>query len=428
MSFASRRLAVSALALTALVSGCGKTLPSASSGSPQAIAPVSPTGAGGVATKNTTRLGGADAATDAGSVALAVYPGLTAASRPQAVVVVDQQDWPAALVASSLASAPLRAPLLYSKGDTLPEVSAQALQTMRPTGAAAVGAAQVIQIAATPTATANPQGYRTHTLTDTDPYALASRVQRLLGVIQGREPHQVIVTAADGPPAQAMPAAGLAAQSGAPILLVSTTSVPTATRQALARLHRPSIYVVGTSAAVDSAVLTELGHFGPVKRVASPVGHIGRNDPVGNAVAAALFSDGGFGWGIDEPGHGLAFASALRPLDAPAAAPLSASGDYAPLLLVEGPKGVPLVLSEYLRDIRPAYSSAPAYRAVNGSYNHGWLIGNEEAISATTQAELDTMLEIAPQTSTTATTTETTPSSTAEATPTTSLPLPKAHE
>jgi len=416
-----------ALALAAALSGCGKTLPNTSQGQggSKAIAPVSPQGAGGVATKNTTRLGGADVATDAAAVALAVYPGLTAASRPQAVVVVDEGDWPAALAASALASAPLKAPLLYDRNGALAEVSEQALTALHPTGATTLAGAQVLQLAASPAALPNLAGYRTHSETDADPYALAVKVQRLLATIQGREPRQVIVAAADGPPAQAMPAAGLAAESGAPILLVSAAGVPAPTKAALERLHRPRIYVVGSSAAVPSKALAELARYGPVRRVVSPVGRISRNDPVGNAVAVALFSDGAFGWGVDEPGHGLAFASVLRPLDAPAAAPLSASGEYAPLLLVEGPEGVPKVLSEYLRFIRPAYSSAPAYRPVNGAYNHGWLIGDEEAISARTQAELDTMLEISPQTSTTtaAPNTETTTAPT-ESTPTTSLPLP----
>ena len=44
------------------------------------------------------------------------------------------------------ASAPLGAPLLYADGDTLPDVSAQALRAMRPIGAAALGGAQVIRI------------------------------------------------------------------------------------------------------------------------------------------------------------------------------------------------------------------------------------------------------------------------------------------
>jgi hypothetical protein len=37
---------------------------------------------------------------------------------------------------------------------------------------------------------------------------------------------------------------------------------------------------------------------------------------------------------------------------------------------------------------------------VRGAYNHGWLIGDEEAISAVTQAEIDSTLEIGPQSQT----------------------------
>jgi Cell wall binding domain 2 (CWB2) len=417
------------LAIGAALGGCGKSLPSTGAGEANqtVIAPVNPQGAGGLATKNTTRLGGADVATDAAAVALAVYPGLTAASRPRAVVVVDEGEWPAALAAAALAGAPLNAPLLYSSKGALPEVSAQALKAMQPKGAAALGGAQVIAVGAS-SARAVPPGYRVRVVAGANPYALAVGVARVLESAQGKPPAQVVVSAADGPPALAMPAAGLAAQSAVPILLVGATGVPSATSEELKRWHKPAIYVVGSPVAVSSTTLMQLARYGAAKRMTSPTGRIGPEDPVGNAIAVALFSEGGFGWGVDEPGHGLVFANATRPLDAPAAAMLSASGQYGPLLLLEGPEGVPGVLSEYLTDIRPGYSEAPQYRPVHGAYNHGWLIGDESAISARTQAELDGLLEIAPSgvTSTTTTTsTSTSSTSPTSTTPTTSLPLPK---
>ncbi len=130
----------------------------------------------------------------------------------------------------------------------------------------------------------------------------------------------------------------------------------------------------------------------------------GRN-PIENAIAVARFADGSFGWGIHEPGHGLVFASPSRPLDGPAAAPLSASGDFGPLLLLgasgssaggstPGASSIPPELTSYLSDIKPAYS--PQVPAVRSVYNHGWLIGDERAISAVAQAEIDTLLETTP--------------------------------
>jgi hypothetical protein len=393
------RLLIAALA-GATLAGCGKSapLPTGSSGAP--IAQVSTQGAGGLATKNTTRLGGSGPATDAAAVARAVYPGLTVSTRPQAVVLADERDWPAALAASALASAPLGAPLLYSDGSTLPSVSSQALAAMHPTGAAQAGGAQVIRIGTTAAA---PAGYHTSTLAASEPAALAAEVAQLESRARGVAPQEVIVLAEDAPPALVMPAAGLSAESGAPILLVASTGIPTATRAELRSLHRPTIYVVGPSA-VNSRLLAQLAHLGAVKPIGGGSGEAtgAGGNPIENAIAVARFADGAFGWGIHEPGHGLVFANLSRPLDAPAAASLSANGDFGPLLLLNevasgtgAGTSIPPALAGYLSDIKPAYS--PQVPPVRSVYNHGWLIGDEQAISAVTQAEIDTLLETSPR-------------------------------
>jgi hypothetical protein len=182
----------------------------------------------------------------------------------------------------------------------------------------------------------------------------------------------------------AMPAAGLSALSGAPILFVGYSRIPRATATELEQLERPNIYVVGPSSAVSQSTMRKLGRYGTAVRIAG-------STPASNAVAVARFADGGFGWGVLEPGHGLAFASTARPLDAPAAAPLAANGDYAPLLLLEGPEQIPGVLGGYVSDLQPG---TPTSGPVHTVYNHGWVIGSESAISLTTQARLDSLLAV----------------------------------
>jgi hypothetical protein len=385
-------------------------------------------GVAGISTKNTTRLGGADPADDAAAVARAVYPGLTPATRPQAVVIIDQRDWPAALAASSLASAPLAAPLLYADGDTLPEVSEQALSAMRPIGAATLGGVQAITVGDSVGA---PAGYKSKAIAgstgapaggsgtaSTSSTASAGgttgagpggegdaaagagvSVLHLLQAARGRAPHEVIVLAVDTPRSLQMPAAGLAAESGAPILFVTRSGVPSATSDALKALKHPTIYVVApdTLHATAYAALSRLGTVVHVSGEAGPgeAAAGAREDPVENAISVSRFSRGTFGWGIHEAGHGLVFANVARALDAPAAAPLSAHGDYGPLLLLEHSASVPAALTRYLSNIEPGYTTAiPPVREV---YNHGWLIGDEAAISALAQAEIDTVLEIAPR-------------------------------
>jgi ell wall binding domain 2 (CWB2) len=402
-----RLIAVLALAGTivaAVLGGCGK------GGASQGAGGV-PTGGGGgggpapaaqgvvgVSTKNTTRLGGAAPADDAAAVAQAVFAGFTPATRPQAVVLVDEHDWPSALAASALASAPLGAPILYASGDSLPDATVRALHAMRPIGATALGGAQVVRIG---TSAPLPDGLRARSIAKgSEPAATAAGIEELLATVRGGSARQVIVVASDAPPALQMPAAALSAESGAPILLVRRTGVPAATSAALQALHRPAIYVVAPRT-LGKAAYAALARLGTVTHVTGAAG-AGEatsadesDDAVENAISVSRFSHGSFGWGIHEAGHGLVFANVSRPLDAPAAAPLAAHGDYGPLLLLAHSASVPGALTRYLSNIEPGYTAAvPPVREV---YNHGWLIGDERAISALAQAELDTVLEIAPR-------------------------------
>ncbi len=335
--------------------------------------------------------------------------------------MVDERNWPAALAASTFAGSPLHAPLIFSEGQALPEASEVALKAMRPTGTGALGTSptgptqriQVIQVGAT----ATPVGYTVRSLAGEDPAALAVTIEQTTSALRKHVPHELIVTAPEAPPAMTMPAAGLAAQTAAPILFVEHSRIPPATATELRRLRNSSIYVVGPSSVVSQKTARELRRFGRVIR-------IGGLTPASNAIAVARFADGTFGWGVVEPGHGMVFANSTRPLDGPAAAPLSATGDYGPLLLLESPDEIPATLGGYLSDLQPG---SPPSGPVHGVYNHGWVIGDTSAVSAKTQASLDALLEIAPRptaeapiSSSTTSTSEPAPTTTAsEPTPTT---------
>ena len=125
-------------------------------------------------------------------------------------------------------------------------------------------------------------------------------------------------------------------------------------------------------------------------RTLGTVIRVGGQDPQSNAVAFARYADTDFGWGVVDPGHGLVFASPSRPADAAAAAALSNSGTYGPLLLVDDVGGLPKAVSDYLLDIQPGYSRDPT----RGVYNHGWIIGDARAVTTSTQAQIDAALEI----------------------------------
>jgi hypothetical protein len=341
-----------------------------------------------LATKNTTRVAGADPVADAAGVAQAVYPSTGPGTSPQAVTLVDKGDWRAGIAAAALMAPPVRAPILLSDGTGLPAATSSALQALSPTGSKPAGGAQIIRVGDV----AQVAGLKTTDIKGANPFALARAVDAFLAAARGSSSDRVLVVSADQP-AFAMPAAAYAAKSGDAVLFVHGDSVPPETRAALATHQQPKIYLLGPTSVIGANVETELKKLGKVVRIAGP-------DAVQNSIAFARYADGAFGWGVVDPGHGVVFASdGADPQTAAAAAPLSASGSYGPLLLVADGAKLDSALVQFLLDIQPGYAKDP----VRGVYNHGWIIGDEKAMSIAAQSQIDRLLEISPVNQKTAT-------------------------
>jgi hypothetical protein len=332
------------------------------------------------ATRNTTRVGGADPIADAAAIAQAVYPSRDEDTRPRAVTLVDATDWRVGVSAAQLMAPPLRAPVLYTDGGELPAATEQALGRLVPTGAEEAGGAQVVRVGEAATA----QGYKTTPVEGADYAALAQAIDRLQTAAAGKPSRAVVIASAEQP-GFSMPAAGWAAKSGQPVLWTTKDSLPPETREAIRAHERPRIYVLGPEEAVAAGVVSELEKLGPTKRISAA-------DPVTSAIAFARYSDGAFGWNVVDPGHGLVFVNAERTLDALAGAAFSGAGQFGPVLLVDDAAALPVPVQEYLLDIQPGYDEDP----VRGVYNHGWLMGDEAAISADVQSRIDALLEIQP--------------------------------
>jgi putative cell wall binding repeat protein len=332
----------------------------------------------GFATKNTTRIGGADAIANAAGVARAVFPATTPDNRPAAVALIDARDWRAGIAGAVLASTPVRAAILLSNGPELPVATRDALAALQPLGAKAAGGAQLVRVGDV----ARPPSLRTTDIAGRDPFALARALDAFQTAARGKSSDRVLVVSADDP-AFAMPAAAWAAKAGDPVLFVHRDSLPQETKAALLAHDQPRIYILGPTSTVSDGVAGDLKKLGTVKR-------LGADNPIDNAIAFARYTDPTFGWGVVDPGHGLVFARSDRPLDAAAASPLSVSGSYGPLLLLATPTGLDGAVGQFLLDIQPGYTRDP----VRGVYNHGWIVGDDRAISVATQARIDSLLEI----------------------------------
>src|SRR3954462_11555460 len=332
------------------------------------------------ATKNTTRVGGADPVANAAGVARAVYPGPSVKTRPGAVALVDARDWRIGVAAAVLAGNQVRAPILFSNGPDLPTASKDALLALAPTGAKAVGNAQVIRVGDV----ARPAGLRATDVRGADAFAIAQAIDAFSAAARGKQSDRVVIASADDP-GYAMPAAAWAAKSGDPVLFVRRDAIPAETRAALALHRKPKIYVLGPPETISDGVVAALGKLGTVTRV-------GSGDPVRSSIDFARYIDGSFGWGVVDPGHGIVFARADHPLGAVAAAPLSASGTYGPLVVISNADRLDAPLDAYLLDIQPGYRRDP----VRGVYNHGWIVGDDKAGSVGGPSPIDPLLRVPP--------------------------------
>jgi hypothetical protein len=337
------------------------------------------------ATRNTVRVGGADAAADAAGVANALYPATGDSDRPTAVVLVDQEDWVTGIAASVLAGPPIGAPILLSDGSELPTATEDTLERLEPKGSDLSEDAQVIRLGPD---VPRPEDFRTAVVEGDNPFARAAAIDRFFSAARGRPSNDVLLYSGEQPE-WAMPAAAWAARSGDSVLPVRSDEIPAPVLDAIREHDNPNVFVLGSEEVISERVVRRLeGAAG----LARSVERIEGATPVENAIAFARYEKGDFGWGVVVPGYNFTLANVSRPLDAAAAAALATHGVFAPLLLTDDAARLPKPLEEYFLSVQPGYEDDPG----DAVYNRAWILGDEDAVSVEEQAQLDTITELVP--------------------------------
>jgi hypothetical protein len=332
------------------------------------------------ATANTTRIGGSDPATNAAATALAVFPSTNEKQRPVAVAMVSTEDWAGAIAAGVLMAEPVRAPLLFGEAEGVPDATKAALDSLRPQGGAASGGHAVLAIGDVTV----PSGMGAAKIKAGDAASEAAGIARLRDRLAGRKP-EAIVLASSSEPAYAAPAAAYAARSGDPVLFTEAETLSQPTVAELRRDEGVPVYALGPSSAISGEVLKEVEELG------TKVTRISGSNPVQSAISFARYEGGKFGWHVADPGHGFVLSRSDAPLEAAAAAPLSASGSWGPLLVTDSADTLPSELRGYFLDVKPGYTTDPT----RAFYNHIWIVGDTGQISVEQQAEVNEIAELA---------------------------------
>ncbi|MGY4759009.1 cell wall-binding repeat-containing protein [Paenibacillus caseinilyticus] len=378
-----------------VLTGCLKAADSASqheghnmgnTGQQGAAAPASP-GQPWIASKNTTRINTSDPAEAAVLVSRTLWPATGDANRPGGIVLANADEWQTALASADLIHHPNNGPVLFVKKDSIPEVTLNELKRLKPAGVEMNGGIQVV-LAGDLEAKVEEQvkglGFKTDKIPGGTPAAVAKAIDAYYSKVTKEVPPSVIVGSMDSQE-YTMPAVNWIAHMPEPLLYVKKDEVPQETADALkARGGKANVYILGPESVVSAKVEQELGQYGRVVRIAG-------NDPYENAVAFAKYKDPAtdFGWGITTPGHNFSFVSKAAPGLALAAAPFSHLGKHAPLLWTDKEK-MPESVHQYVMSLQPKFKKSPT----EGPYNHAWLTGGEDVLSAAAQGQIDTMLEI----------------------------------
>jgi Cell wall binding domain 2 (CWB2) len=383
-----RRISALFLAVVAVLAGCStddeQSRPPQLGVKPTDEQAVEKLGFPSSATRNTIRVGGSDAVSDAAGVAGALYPATGDSDRPTAVVLVDQDDWATAIAASVLVGRPIGAPILLTDGNELPAVSKDVLDHLKPKGSDLSKDAQVIRVGPD---VARPDDFKTALIEGDDPFERAAAIDRFYSAARGKPSNDIVLYSADDAEF-AMPAAAWAARSGDSVLPVRRNRVPAPVAKALAEHSKPNVFVLGPEKVISKKVVNQLEK----RKLARNVERIEGPNPVENAIAFARYEKGDFGWGVVVPGYNFTLASTARPADAAAAAALATRGVFAPLVLSDDADELPPKLEEYFLSVQPGYEDDPS-QAV---YNRAWILGDDKAISVDQQAQLDRLTELIP--------------------------------
>ncbi|SEF65911.1 cell wall-binding repeat-containing protein [Paenibacillus sp. UNC499MF] len=344
-----------------------------------------------IASKNTTRINSSDPFEAAVLTSRTLWMATSDDNRPGGVVLVNPEEWQAALASADLIHHPNNGPVLFVNKDGIPDVTVRELKRLKPAGVASNQGVQAILVGNLDPKVekqAKELGLKTDKIPADNPAAAAKAIDAYYAKVAKETPPSVIVGSSESKE-YTMPAVNWISHMPEPLLYVSKDQVPQETIDALkTRGGKANIYLLGPDSVISAAVEKQLGEYGKVVRIAG-------KDPVENSIAFAKYKDPatGFGWGITTPGHNFSLISKENPDLALAAAPFSHLGKHAPLIWTEKDK-LPDSVMTYLMSVQPKYDKSP----VEGPFNHAWLTGDERSVSAAGQGEIDSMLEIVSKT------------------------------
>lgn len=339
-------------------------------------------------TKNVTRLDTSDPIEAAIGVSQMIWPSTHNENKPGTVILAPLEQWQISLASTNLIHHPNNGPILFYNKGTIPEITMKEIQRLNPIGN--VNGTQIMVMGNLgEKELALLDDFKLEQVSGESAAEFARNIDFKYAEITGETTNGVIIASLeDEAKLYSILAGNWIAHMPEPILYVNKEEIPEATKEALSkRNNNASIYVLGPETAISNELENALNEYGTVTRISGET-------PTETALAFAQFKDNktNFGWGVNEPGHGLEFVSTSSPEIAIAGAPFAHLGKHAPLIwLAEGEATGEV--HNFLNTMQPTFTDDPTV----GPYTHVYLLGSTDLITYETQGMIDLMIEISPE-------------------------------
>jgi hypothetical protein len=312
------------------------------------------------------------------------------AKRPKVVILAPRDQFQYSYPAASLVHDPIMGDLLLSPTDTLPDIVAGEIKRINPAGTNQLP--PVVMVGPFDQTVINAVqnlDFGVLNVVGKNAFSTATKVARLREEIAPQSPEgplSLFIVSADDP-YEGVLAAYYATHSGVPILLTQRDRLAKATARFLSDFPDKYVYIVGGRRAISDSVARDIAAL-----MKKPVTRISGRNAFATAVEFAKFYDpaSGLGWNRNEKGLGDAFTFAnIETYNlAAAGANFAHEGKHTPLLLVRE-DAVPPVVADYLTDLKPPLTVPP-----HPPFMHGFILGDNDIISYTTQVSLELLMKI----------------------------------
>ncbi|WP_096635778.1 cell wall-binding repeat-containing protein [Clostridium cochlearium] len=329
-------------------------------------------------TLNTTRVCGIDSIDIANNVSFITFTTM----RPNAIILVNKNEVFDGIVASSLVHFPIDAPILFTDGNILNRKTLWEILRLRPKGYKGIHVIIVGNISDNVVRELNTHGLRTARVAGENHYEIACKIPGI------RKDFKNIILISGEDYSEGIMSSYWSAHHGDPILYVEKDTIPSCTLEAIKKMNEINVYIVGSTKTISKSVEKALLKLNNIKNLQ----RIDGENPYEIAVNFAKYKDPKteFGWGRNyKEGHAFTFGTLEHPMSTIGGVPLAHMGKHTPLLLIEKDI-VPSVVEEYIKSVKPI----PPKDMPRPPFMHGFILGDVNNISYTTQVRIESNLSI----------------------------------